>query len=200
MYLWQRFLGDKTLLWWSGKNCESNIFLCMTAVAPTKTINRMMALQLRTAGSNVLFAAIAEISDSVLKGAETSGFDGLVQISLSFWTSSCIIFLLILHLKTEEITIIDFLADIYNQGKWISPRSTEIGNGAIIVGDCFDGRWPRSKHQAGSNTWDWWGNKCYACKLKDITERRNKTECLNIIVKLAKKSREQWWAQKYNLE
>lgn len=56
----------------------------MTAVAPTKTINRMMALQLRTAGSNVLFAAIAEISDSVLKGAETSGFDGLVQINLSF--------------------------------------------------------------------------------------------------------------------
>ncbi|KAJ0097654.1 hypothetical protein Patl1_28814 [Pistacia atlantica] len=33
---------------------------------------------LRTAGSNVLFAAVTEISDSVLKGAETSGFDGLV--------------------------------------------------------------------------------------------------------------------------
>lgn len=33
---------------------------------------------LRTAGSNVLFAAVTEISDSVLKGAETSGFNGLV--------------------------------------------------------------------------------------------------------------------------
>lgn len=38
----------------------------------------MVALQLRTAGSNVVFAAVTEISDSVLKGAETSGFDGLV--------------------------------------------------------------------------------------------------------------------------
>lgn len=56
----------------------------MTAIAPTGTINRMMALQLRTAGSNVIFAAVTEISDSVLKGAETSGFDGLVQINLSF--------------------------------------------------------------------------------------------------------------------
>ncbi|KAI9166047.1 hypothetical protein LWI28_025262 [Acer negundo] len=34
---------------------------------------------LRTAGSNVVFAAVTEISDSVLKGAETSGFDGLVS-------------------------------------------------------------------------------------------------------------------------
>ncbi|KAJ7952892.1 Vacuolar protein sorting-associated protein [Quillaja saponaria] len=33
---------------------------------------------LRTAGSNVLFAAVTEISDSVLKGAETSGFNGMV--------------------------------------------------------------------------------------------------------------------------
>ncbi|XP_022751328.1 uncharacterized protein LOC111300016 isoform X3 [Durio zibethinus] len=33
---------------------------------------------LRTAGSNVIFAAVTEISDSVLKGAETSGFDGMV--------------------------------------------------------------------------------------------------------------------------
>ena len=42
----------------------------------------MVALQLRTAGSNVVFAAVTEISDSVLKGAETSGFDGLVQFKL----------------------------------------------------------------------------------------------------------------------
>ncbi|OMO56804.1 hypothetical protein CCACVL1_26268 [Corchorus capsularis] len=33
---------------------------------------------LKTAGSNVIFAAITEVSDSVLKGAETSGFDGMV--------------------------------------------------------------------------------------------------------------------------
>ncbi|EXB37239.1 hypothetical protein L484_020298 [Morus notabilis] len=33
---------------------------------------------LQTAGSNVLFAAISEISDSVLKGAEASGFNGMV--------------------------------------------------------------------------------------------------------------------------
>ncbi|XP_062001830.1 uncharacterized protein LOC133719495 isoform X1 [Rosa rugosa] len=33
---------------------------------------------LRTAGSNVLFAAVTEISDSILKGAEASGFDGVV--------------------------------------------------------------------------------------------------------------------------
>uniref|UniRef100_A0A2P2MKG7 Uncharacterized protein LOC105639629 n=1 Tax=Rhizophora mucronata TaxID=61149 RepID=A0A2P2MKG7_RHIMU len=34
---------------------------------------------LKVAGSNVLFAAVTEISDSVLKGAETSGFDGMVS-------------------------------------------------------------------------------------------------------------------------
>ncbi|CBI18854.3 unnamed protein product, partial [Vitis vinifera] len=37
---------------------------------------------LRTAGSNVLFAVVTEISDSVLKGAETSGFNGMVQFIL----------------------------------------------------------------------------------------------------------------------
>ncbi|CAK7339468.1 unnamed protein product [Dovyalis caffra] len=34
---------------------------------------------LKTVGSNVLFAATTEISDSVLKGAETNGFDGMVS-------------------------------------------------------------------------------------------------------------------------
>ncbi|XVF61920.1 hypothetical protein PTKIN_Ptkin08bG0173700 [Pterospermum kingtungense] len=34
---------------------------------------------LRTAGSNVIFAAVTELSDTVLKGAETSGFDGMVS-------------------------------------------------------------------------------------------------------------------------
>ncbi|KZV24988.1 hypothetical protein F511_01958 [Dorcoceras hygrometricum] len=33
---------------------------------------------LKTAGSNILFAAVTEVSDSVLKGAETSGFSGMV--------------------------------------------------------------------------------------------------------------------------
>ena len=43
-------------------------------------INQFMAAQqLRSAGSNVAFAAVAEISDSVLKGAEANGFNGLVQ-------------------------------------------------------------------------------------------------------------------------
>lgn len=31
----------------------------------------------KTAGSNILFVAVTEISDSVLRGAETSGFDGM---------------------------------------------------------------------------------------------------------------------------
>nr|KYP38230.1 Vacuolar protein sorting-associated protein 13b [Cajanus cajan] len=34
---------------------------------------------LRSAGSNVAFAAVAEISDSVLKGAEANGFNGLMS-------------------------------------------------------------------------------------------------------------------------
>ncbi|XP_065873049.1 uncharacterized protein [Euphorbia lathyris] len=34
---------------------------------------------LKTVGSNVLFAAVTEISDSVLRGAERSGFDGMVS-------------------------------------------------------------------------------------------------------------------------
>lgn len=37
-------------------------------------------MQLKTAGSNILFAAVTEISDSVLRGAETNGFDGMVNI------------------------------------------------------------------------------------------------------------------------
>ncbi|KAK7251111.1 hypothetical protein RIF29_34030 [Crotalaria pallida] len=34
---------------------------------------------LRSAGSNIVFAAVAEISDSILKGAEANGFNGLVS-------------------------------------------------------------------------------------------------------------------------
>lgn len=33
---------------------------------------------MKAAGSNILFAVVTEVSDSVLKGAETSGLDGLV--------------------------------------------------------------------------------------------------------------------------
>ena len=44
-----------------------------------KAVNCMMVLQLRTVGSNMVFAAATEISDSVLKGAETNGFDGMVS-------------------------------------------------------------------------------------------------------------------------
>ena len=33
---------------------------------------------MKAAGSNLVFAVVTEISDSVLKGAETSGLDGLV--------------------------------------------------------------------------------------------------------------------------
>jgi hypothetical protein len=39
----------------------------------------VMALQLKSAGSNIAFAAVAEISDSILRGAEANGLDGLVQ-------------------------------------------------------------------------------------------------------------------------
>jgi hypothetical protein len=38
---------------------------------------------LRTVGSNMVFAAATEISDSVLKGAETNGFDGMVSNAFS---------------------------------------------------------------------------------------------------------------------
>ncbi|XP_057771209.1 LOW QUALITY PROTEIN: uncharacterized protein LOC130991025 [Salvia miltiorrhiza] len=34
---------------------------------------------LKTAGSNVLFAALTEVSDSILRGAETNGFNGVVN-------------------------------------------------------------------------------------------------------------------------
>lgn len=51
----------------------------MIATALVKAVKLNDGLQLKTAGSNVLFAAVTEISDSVLRGAETSGFDGLVQ-------------------------------------------------------------------------------------------------------------------------
>lgn len=46
----------------------------------------VMAPQLKSAGSNIAFAAVAEISDSILRGAEANGFDGLVQNQhLSFY-------------------------------------------------------------------------------------------------------------------
>lgn len=38
--------------------------------------------QVRTAGSNALFAALTEISDNVLSGAETNGLNGMVMVKL----------------------------------------------------------------------------------------------------------------------
>lgn len=38
-------------------------------------------LQLKTAGSNVIFTAVTEISDSILKGVKASGFNGMVSMS-----------------------------------------------------------------------------------------------------------------------
>jgi hypothetical protein len=34
---------------------------------------------MKTAGSNILFAILTEVSDNVLKGAETGGIDGMVR-------------------------------------------------------------------------------------------------------------------------
>ena len=95
---------------------------------------------MKTAGSNVLFAAVTEISDSVLKGAEASGFNGMVFSSLNmlvFWV----------HWK---IRIDIYIINIHNlgftwffQGEWLSPWNTEISYGAIPTGYCFVGRWPR---------------------------------------------------------
>lgn len=62
----------------------SLIFFLLTNVIVfllAKKISIYVPLQLRTAGSNVLFAAITEISDSVLKGAEASGVNGMVLLS-----------------------------------------------------------------------------------------------------------------------
>jgi len=39
----------------------------------------LLTLQLKTAGSNILFAAVTEVSDAVLRGAETNGFNGMVN-------------------------------------------------------------------------------------------------------------------------
>lgn len=41
----------------------------------------MPTLQLKTAGSNVIFTAVTEISDSILKGVKASGFNGMVSMS-----------------------------------------------------------------------------------------------------------------------
>ncbi|XP_022132801.1 uncharacterized protein LOC111005570 isoform X3 [Momordica charantia] len=48
-------------------------------VSGTKRYFGDLGKTLKTAGSNVIFAAITEISDSVLKGAEASGFNGMVS-------------------------------------------------------------------------------------------------------------------------
>jgi len=45
-------------------------------------------LQVKTASSNALFAAITEISDSVVRGAETNGLNGMVLL-LFYMMNSC---------------------------------------------------------------------------------------------------------------
>jgi len=98
--------------------------------------------QLRSAGSNIAFAAVAEISDSVLKGAEANGFNGLVKNY---------------HLLVNLVTIIlagtcsllncdefntSFLSFNF-QDEWLPPRNSKIGYGTISSRNCIDGRWSR---------------------------------------------------------
>ncbi|PNY03612.1 hypothetical protein L195_g000019 [Trifolium pratense] len=47
-------------------------------VSGTKRYFGDLGKTLKSAGSNIAFAAVAEISDSILRGAEANGFDGLV--------------------------------------------------------------------------------------------------------------------------
>jgi len=44
--------------------------------------------QIKIAGTHALFAAVTEISDSILKGAEASGFNGMVSFSST--SNSCL--------------------------------------------------------------------------------------------------------------
>lgn len=53
-------------------------------------------MKVRTAGSNVLFAAVTEVSDSVLKGAEAAGLNGMVQIILTYVLCYCFVHRVIL--------------------------------------------------------------------------------------------------------
>ncbi|KAJ0963386.1 hypothetical protein J5N97_028508 [Dioscorea zingiberensis] len=57
------------------------ISMCTKAkgISGTKRYFGDLGKTMRTAGSNALFAAITEISDSVLSGAETNGFNGMVN-------------------------------------------------------------------------------------------------------------------------
>lgn len=57
------------------------IFLFMVDLQLSMTLQRMFHMQFKSAGSNILFAAVTEISDSVLKGAEASGLNGMVRTS-----------------------------------------------------------------------------------------------------------------------
>lgn len=38
---------------------------------------------MKSAGSNLLFAVLTEISDNILKGAESNGVDGMVSLAQS---------------------------------------------------------------------------------------------------------------------
>lgn len=61
--------------------------MCISSILPVPLLTLMVILQLRTAGSNMLFTAVTEISDSVLKGAEASGFNGMVKLALYIYVT-----------------------------------------------------------------------------------------------------------------
>ena len=49
----------------------------------SRLIITLLMEQMKTAGSNILFAILTEVSDNVLKGAETGGIDGMVRLNYS---------------------------------------------------------------------------------------------------------------------
>jgi len=98
--------------------------------------------QLRSAGSNIAFAAVAEITDSVLKGAEANGFNGLVK--------NCHLFVNLVTITlagtNSPLNFDEFNTSFLTfnfQDEWLSPRNSKIGYGAISFGNCIDGRWSR---------------------------------------------------------
>lgn len=72
----KRYFGDL------GKTVSSIVnFVVMVALQLSMVPHKLFPMQLKSAGSNILFAAVTEISDSVLKGAEASGLNGMVRTS-----------------------------------------------------------------------------------------------------------------------
>lgn len=73
----KRYLGDlgKTVSTFSDKFLFNFFFYVRCC-----ELCSLLMLQLKTAGSNILFAAVTEVSDAVLRGAETNGFNGMVNL------------------------------------------------------------------------------------------------------------------------